>query len=67
VRKESAARKREHCKFGYDQDELKLEIAGIGETFKWPNFSVEPSVEECKYAGSLLLCGYVVGITDKEL
>jgi streptogramin lyase len=60
------------CRFEYDQDELKLEVnilgVGIGHTFKWPNFSVEPRVEECKYGvAAMLFCSHNVGITDKEL
>jgi YD repeat-containing protein len=56
------------CRFSYDQDELKLEVLGIGQTFKWPNFSVEPRVEECKYGlNATLFCFHTVGITDREL
>jgi streptogramin lyase len=55
------------CDFHVDENEVKLEFLGLGGTVKWPNFTVEPRVEECKYAGSLLICGYIVGITDKEI
>jgi YD repeat-containing protein len=40
-----------HCRFEYDQDEFGVNIAGVQlfGPYKWPNFSVEPVVYECKF------------------
>jgi streptogramin lyase len=40
-----------HCRFEYDEDEFGVNVAGVQlfGPYKWPNFSVEPVVYECKF------------------
>jgi streptogramin lyase len=60
-----------HCRFEYDQNEYTPSVPlpfGLGNisapvTFKWPNFSVEPTVYECKFfADGSHVCPYEVHI-----
>jgi streptogramin lyase len=40
-----------HCRFEYDENEINPNILGIqlAEPIRWPNFTVEPVVYECKF------------------
>jgi streptogramin lyase len=40
-----------HCRFEWDEDEINPNIFGVqlGEPLRWPNFTVEPIVYECKF------------------
>ncbi len=60
------------CWFEYEQDEWEPEIPIIGThpfgKLTWPNFSVEPLVNECIYiTGPSLVCVANVSIFEKEL